>query len=274
MLKNSFPSSVTRSGLELALAGLIDVDKTHTLFWIPVGSMAKYNEQLHWHLSCASHCWSAVTGHLRFMFLFFRILKQSTLSRLLFFLGLLAPKSEACVQMPWCTRHCLLLPGLSFTPLTHRACFQPLLSWAWSPPLCGKTRVLPQLTMQRTDEGTSDQEGNKCRLLGVWVGLQPYRIEGVKKLNEKGDTHYRGLWESPCTGNSPECISYKKGSLGCKGHGRVHRVAPNPFYFSMGAGGQTDPGSLLEWPSRVSLPVFLCTASDIGCCKHSLKVIR
>lgn len=50
--------------------------------------------------------------------------------------------------------------------------------------------------MQRTDEGTSDQEGNKCRLLrllGVWVGLRPYRMEGVKKLNKKGDAHYRDL---------------------------------------------------------------------------------
>lgn len=53
---------------------------------------------------------------------------------------------------------------------------------------------------------------------GCVVGLHPYRMEGVKKLNKKGDTHYRDLREGPCTGNSPACISYKKGNLGCEGH--------------------------------------------------------
>lgn len=57
--------------------------------------------------------------------------------------------------------------------------------------------------MQRADEGTSDQEGNKYRLLDVWLGLHPYRMEGVKKL-EKGDVYYKklwdALWEGPYTG--------------------------------------------------------------------------
>lgn len=109
------------------------------------------------------------------------------------------------------------------------------------------------------------------------LGLHPYRMEGVKKLSEKGDAYYKelwdALWEGPCTENSPECISYKKGDWGMRVMVEFTELPQTHFTSQWWGGGQqTGPGPLLEWLSRVSLPVFLCTAPDIGFCKHSLKV--